>query len=116
MSEEPPVRRARHLMDPANPRQQATAADLARLERVQKWVMSALAVTTIVHLSVGLVIAALYVDEGRTDAAVGLCVLAAAFGVVAVVSGLAIHRKRLVSPWLAPGLLPGLVGLFLVLR
>lgn len=115
MSDQPPVRRARHLIDPDNPRRQATPEDLARLERVQKWVMSALAVTTILHLSVGLVIAALYVDEGRTDAAVGLCVLAAGFGVVAVVAGLAIHRKPVASRWLLLGLAPGVVGLLLLL-
>lgn len=115
MTQEPPARRARHLIDPANPRPRTDPEDLARLERVQRWVISALAVTTIALLAAGLAIAAVYVDEGRTDAAVGLCVLAAAFGVVAVASGLAIHRRSLISPWLLLGVLPGLAGLLLVL-
>ena len=54
------------------------------LEPVQKWVLSILAATTIVHLAGGLVIAAMYVDDDRTDAQVGLNVLAGAFGVIAV--------------------------------
>jgi hypothetical protein len=109
-------KRQRHLMDPSQPRKRASAEDVAKLERVQKWVLSALVVTTIVHLSVGLVIASAVVDDGRRDAQIGLNVLAAAFGVVGVASALAIHKRPLVSPWLALGVLPGVIGAFLVLR
>ena len=118
MTEEPrtPARRARHLIDPpAPPRRRDPQAD-ARLARVQQWVMSALAVTTIVHLCAGLVIAALFLDEGETVARLGLCVISGAFGVLAVAIARAIHRRPPLSPWLVVGLLPAVVGIVLVLR
>jgi hypothetical protein len=108
-------KRARHLMDPAHPRKPATAEDLARLARVQRWVLSILVTTTLLHLSVGLVIFSAYIDEDRPDAIIGLNVLAAAFGVMAFACGFAIHRRTLLSPWLLLGVLPGVVGLLLVL-
>ncbi len=113
---EPTPRRARHLLDPDKPRTPPNRADQLRLERVQKWVMSVLAVTTLAHLAAGLVISAVYVADDRLDAQIGLNVLAAAFGVCAVTLALAIHRKPLLSPWLLVGLLPGVLGLWLTLR
>ena len=58
------------------------------------------------------------VDAGRvppsaTSARAGLNVIAGAFGVAAVVAGLAIHRRPPLSPWLLLGLLPTVVGLWL---
>jgi hypothetical protein len=114
MTEEP--RRARHLMDPSKPRPPTSPEDLARLARVQKWVASVLAVTTIEHLALGLVLAALVVTEGNQGAQVGLCVIAGVTGMVGVAAGFAIHQKSIVTPWLLMGPLPGIVGLFLVLR
>jgi hypothetical protein len=114
-----PKKRPRHLMDPDNPHREIRRAGDSgpmHLEPVQKWVLSALAFTTIIHLSIGLVIAALYVDEGRTDARVGLNVIAAAFGVLSIAVFRAIHQKKFASPWLLLGLVPGIVGLYLVLR
>ena len=80
------------------------------LTGVQRWVMSVLLVTTILHFSAGLAIAAIVMDENRVDARVGLNVLAAVTGVVAVAAGLAIHGKRPVSLWSLLGLVPGVVG------
>ena len=116
MSDQQPVRRAKHLMDPNAPRPVTKPEDLARLARVQKWVMSVLVVTTILHLAAGLGIAAQYVDDDAVSAGIGLSVLAGAFGIIAVASGLAIHKKPLVSPWLLLGLIPGIVSAYLVLR
>ena len=45
----------------------------------------------------------------------GLNLIAAAIGVLAVATGLVIHGKSPLSPWLLLGLVPGLVGLWLVL-
>ena len=101
MSEQPVRKRPRHLMDPANPRREVvspTGSGPMSLEPVQRWVLSVLAATTIVHLSGGLVIAAMYVDDARTDAQVGLNVLAAAFGVIAVAVFRAIHQKIVALP------------------
>jgi hypothetical protein len=116
MSPEQTPRRARHLIDPSAPRKPPDPEAAARLARVQQWVFSALAVTTIAHLCAGLVIAALFLPEHDTVARVGVCVVAGAFGVLAVGIGRAIHRKPPLSPWLALGLLPTVVGVWLVLR
>jgi hypothetical protein len=107
-----PVRRPRHLMDPANPERQVN--DRA-LTQVQRWVMSALAVVTILHLSVGLVIGAWFIDESADLSRFGLCVIGGMFGIVAAAVGRLIHQKPIASPWLAAGFLPGLVGIVLQL-
>ena len=101
-------------MDPDAPRRTSPAAERS-LTRVQRWVMSVLAVTTILHLSAGLVIAALFLPDPTLSSQVGLNVIAGAFGAMAVAAGLAIHGRSLLSPWLALGLVPTLVGLWLVL-
>lgn len=82
------------------------------LSQVQKWVMSTLAVSTILHLAAGLGFAAAYVDT--LDAKIGLLVIAGAFGVIAVAVGLMIHQRKPLSPWLALGVLPTLVGAYVV--
>ena len=107
-------RRARHLMDPNAPRQvRDRQAEANSLTRVQQWVMSTLAVTTILHLSAGLVLAALFLDDRGPSSQVGLNVIAGIFGMIAVAAGLAIHRRSILTPWLAVGLLPGMIGLWL---
>jgi len=98
-------------MDPANPQRVVNDRSLTR---VQRWVMSVLAVTTILHMSGGLILAALVIDASRPSR-VMLCVIGGAFGVIAVAVGLAIHGKNVVTPWLLLGFLPLAVGLALVL-
>jgi hypothetical protein len=115
MSDQQP-RRARHLIDPTAPRRPPDPQAAARLAKVQQWVISVLAVTTIAHLCVGLVVAALFLDPRDTVARVGVCVVAGAFGALAVGIGRAIHRRPPLSPWLALGLLPTVVGVWLVLH
>jgi hypothetical protein len=112
VSDPTPVKRARHLMDPANPQRPVNDH---RLTSVQRWVVSVLAVTTIMHLSVGLVVAAYFLDHQAIVSRVGLCTIAGAFGVVAAGVGRLIHQKPIASPWLLLGLTPGLVGVALVL-
>jgi len=113
----PSRRRPRHLIDPSDlGRPRDVAAERRSLTRVQQWVMSVLAVTTILHMSAGLVLAARFLpDERGVGAQIGLDVIASIFGVLAVAAGLAIHRRSVRSPWLALGLLPGLVGVWLTL-
>lgn len=115
MTQEPTPRRAKHLIDPTAPRKRASPEDVARLERVQRTVMSVLVGTTIFHLSVGLVIAAVVIDDSERVAQVGLCVLGGAFGVVAIAAAFAIHRRAIASPWLLVGFVPTLVGLAVIL-
>ena len=111
--EETQPRRARHLMDPANP---VREVNNAQLTNVQRWVVSVLTVTTIGHLSVGLVVAAYFLAEGNLVSEIGLCAIAAAFGVIAVAVGRVIHGASVVTPWLLLGLIPGIVGVVLCLR
>ena len=113
MEDPVPVKRAKHLMDPANPVRQVNDRSLTN---VQRWVGSVLATTTILHLSAGLVIAAYFIDGENTASRVGLCLIAGAFGIIAVGVGLAIHGRFPLSRWSVLGLLPMLVGLVLVLR
>ena len=73
----PPPRREkgrRHLLDLDAPRQVVAdpEGDARDLAQVQKWVMSVLAVTTILHLSGGMVVAAAMLDDSPTSSKVGL--------------------------------------------
>ena len=110
-------KRRRHLLDLDAPRRVVSdpAAEERSLSRVQRWVMSTLAVITILHLAGGLILAAMFLEDATRSSQIGLNVIAGAFGVLAVVVGLAIHGRRILSPWLLLGLLPTLVGLWLTL-
>jgi hypothetical protein len=108
----PPPRPRKHLMDPNNPRPPQRYS--TSLSTVQTWVLSTLAVTTILHLSAGLVVAGLFAD--RIDAKIGLLVIGGLFGVVAVAAGLAIHRRPLLSWWLLLGWIPAIVGAYIAFR
>lgn len=84
------------------------------LTHVQMWVMSTLVVSSLLHFSAGVVAGALYVDESKVDAQVGLLIIAGILGVGSVFAGRAIHRKPLLSWWLLLGWAPTLVGAYLV--
>ncbi len=87
------------------------------MTRVQQWVMSSLVVTTILHLSAGLIIAAMFLPNPKTSSEIGLVVIGGAFGAIAVLSALAIHKKPLASWWVLVGfIVPTAIGLVLVLR
>ena len=113
----PPVRRARHLLDPNDLHRshRSRQSSPESLTNVQRWVMSVLAATTILHLAVGLVLAAVYMDESRFGARIGLTVIAGFIGLSAVATGRLIHAKSPITPWLLLGLLPALVGFWLIL-
>lgn len=110
VTQSPPPRR-RHLIDPANPPPPPSSTGLTQ---VQRWVMSVLAATTIVHLSAGLAIAAYFLDV-QSDRILLDCI-AGVTGLVAVAAFRGIHGKSLLSAWLLVGLLPGALGLFFVVR
>ena len=99
----PAVRRPRHLLDPNDLHRshQRSQSSQESLTNVQRWVMSILAITTILHLSAGLAIAAVFMDDAKVDARVGLNVIAAIIGVLAVAAFRLIHQKSLLTP-LAP--------------
>ncbi len=114
----PAVRRPRHLLDPNDLHRshQRSQSSQESLSNVQRWVMSVLAITTILHLSAGLAIAAVFMDDAKVDARVGLNVIAAIIGVLAVAAFRLIHQKSLFSPWLLIGVVPGLIGLYFTFR
>jgi hypothetical protein len=104
-------------LPPAARRPVPPTASEESLTKVQRWVASSLAVITILHLSAGMIAATYAIDDARPDAhtaRVGLCIVAGGFGIVAIAAGRAIHGKSLVSPWLLLGIVPTLIGLYLV--
>lgn len=110
MTQQPAApRRPRHLIDPDNPRP-AQRRDSMSLTQVQRWVMSSLALTTILHFAAGLVVAAVFLEESRTDGRIALNILAGAVGVMSVAAFRLIHQKNPLSPWLLVGLLVMPVG------
>lgn len=98
-------------MDP-NDLHARTRTESASLTRVQQWVMSTLVASLILHLAAGLVIGAYVAD--RPDARVGLVVIAAILGFIAMAAALVIHRVSLLSWWLLLGAIPGIVGALIV--
>ncbi|QWC86641.1 hypothetical protein KLP28_08225 [Nocardioidaceae bacterium] len=105
-------RRRRHLIDPADPRPRQSASGYEMsLSTVQMWVMSVLAVSTILHLAAGVFYAAFTLGDRRAGAETGLILIAGIFCVMAVVAGRAIHRKPVLSPWLLLGVAPVVVAL-----
>lgn len=111
MTEQPAPRVRRHLIDPANPPRPRPRA--MGIGEVQKWVLSALATTTILHLAAGLMIAAVFLDAAEVDGRIGLNVIAGLVSVAAVAVARGIHHKPILSPWLALGLLVVPLGLLL---
>jgi hypothetical protein len=104
----PPAAR-KHLMTPGQPRPQRQSMSLGT---VQKWVLSTLVATTILHLAAGVAVAAYFSD--RVDSQIGLLVIAGAFGVIAIEAALLIHKHRPVSAWLLLGLIPALIGAWVI--
>jgi len=80
------------------------------VERVQKWVMSALLLVTAFIFAGGLCFLAGSVD--RPGAKPGLLSIAAAVGLVAITGVRLINEKRIVTPWLLVGVLPAAVGFY----
>jgi hypothetical protein len=113
----PPVRRPHHLLDPDDLHRshRSSQSSSESLTNVQRWVMSVLAATTILHLAAGLVLAAVFMDESRPGARIGLIVIAAIIGMLAVATGRLIHDKSPITPWLLLGLVPAAVGLWFTL-
>lgn len=78
------------------------------VERVQKWVMSALLLVTSLIFAGGLCFLAGSVD--RAGARPGLLIIAGVVGLLALVGVRIINAKPIASPWLLLGLLPSLLG------
>ena len=82
------------------------------VERVQKWVMTALMMTTAVIFATGL--ALLAGQSEQPGAEPGLLGIAAVVGVVTVAAARVIHQKPVLTPWLLLGVVPAAVVGYLV--
>ena len=106
-----PARRRSHLMVPGQPHRPVPTP--ASTRRVQRWVVSILLFSTVFHLAVGLVVAAVSIDASVPTSRIGLLAIAGVMGVLAAVAASAIHQRRPQVPWLLLGLAPALVGVYL---
>ncbi len=81
------------------------------IERVQRWVISAVLVTVTSIFAGGLaLLSAVSVQAGARP---GLLVMSVVVGLLGILGVRVIHAKQLFTPWLAAGLLPALLGWYL---
>jgi hypothetical protein len=78
------------------------------IERVQRWVMSALLVTVAFIFAGGL--ALLSSTSVQAGARPGLLSMSLVVGVIGILGVRVIHAKPLLTPWLLAGTLPMLLG------
>ncbi len=74
------------------------------VERVQRWVASALVLTVATLFATGMAILSGTVD--RPGAHSGLLIISGVVGLMAMAGMRAINLKRILTPWLLLGLLP----------
>lgn len=86
------------------------------IEQVQRWVVSFL-ILAVAAFPLGALVAVIksIVDDGRRSDGVILLLVMAAIGVVALGAVRLVHRRSIVSPLLALGILPAVVAAFFVL-
>ncbi|MBW8750104.1 MAG: hypothetical protein JF565_01610 [Propionibacteriales bacterium] len=85
-----------------------------QIEQVQRWVMTALMMTTAVIFASGLSLLAGQAD--RAGAKPGLLIIAAIVGIIAVAAARIIHQRSVLTPLLLLGTLPAAAGWYLVLE
>lgn len=77
------------------------------IERVQRWVMSAVVLTTATIFATG--ISLLAGQSKQAGAEPGLLSIAAVVGIVAIAAVRVINQKSVLTPWLVLGVLPAVV-------
>ena len=109
--------RRRGLLDPADLRGSHLRSQGSRagLQQVQRWVLSVLVVSTILHLASGTAAIAVLKDGLSATGEAVLVGISACIGVLAVVAGRLIHGRHPASAWLLLGLLPAAVATWFVL-
>jgi hypothetical protein len=85
-----------------------------QVERVQRWVMSALLLTTATIFAGGLSLLAGSADLPGAEP--GLLVIAGVVGVLAMAGVRLINARPLLTPWLLLGLLPAVAIWYFVIR
>jgi hypothetical protein len=79
-----------------------------QVERVQRWVMSALLVTVCFIFASGL--ALLSATSAQANARPALLSMSLVVGLVGIVGVRLVNAKSLVTPWLLLGVLPAVLG------
>ncbi|MCY7400583.1 MAG: hypothetical protein LH477_06450 [Nocardioides sp.] len=79
---------------------------------VQRWVVTVLLISVAFHFAGGLAFAAYFAAPRGLSSQVGLLVIAAVIGSLAVGAALAIHQRGPLTLWMIWGLLPSLVGVY----
>lgn len=108
MSQTP--KRRRHLLDMENPQVAVRRRDPMPIGEVQKWVMSVLAVSTVLHMAGALILFAATFDESKQGSQIGVLIISGAFGILAVMTGRIIHKVSPFTPWVVLGLIPMAIG------
>jgi len=84
------------------------------ITRVQQWIATALLFTTLEHFAAGMVIAAFMMDPSRNSSRVGLIVMSAITGLMAVAGSRLILQKPVISAWFALAAVWPLFGIWLI--
>jgi hypothetical protein len=85
------------------------------IERVQRWVMSAVVLTVATIFASGISLLAGQSDQPGAEP--GLLSIACVVGIVAVAAVRVINQRSVLTPWLVLGVVPALVvGYFAVVR
>lgn len=74
------------------------------VKQVQRWVITALVITTAIHFVGGLLLMARYL--GTADAFWVLTIISAIVMTLSVIGSLILHQKKILSPWLLVGVIP----------
>ena len=99
-------------MTPGAPRPAPHPSSMS-ITQVQRWIITVLVVVVVGHLAEALVIFALIAPADKPASRIGLLIIAGIVGLLAAGGVRAIHRRRLLSPWLFLGLTPALIGAYL---
>ena len=103
-------------MDPNAPRKAPDPKDLERLSRVQRRVASVLMITTVLHLSAGMLILGVEVSDDRMDARIGLFAIATVFTLGGIAATSFLNKRPWLSAWLILGLLPTAFAIWWTIR
>ncbi len=103
-------------MDPNAPRKAPDPKDVERLQRVQRRVVSVLMITTVLHLTAGMLILGVDVSDDRMDARIGLFAIATVFTVGGIAGTLILNKRPWLSPWLILGVLPTAFAIWWTIR
>lgn len=79
---------------------------------VQRWVITVLMISVFLHLAAGLVVAAYFAESRGLSSQIGLLVIAGVMGCLVVGAAFAVHQRSPLTPWVAMGLVPSVVGAY----